>query len=75
MAQTFKFLVTVEVNCVQGKPAERHEIEDALLDSLEANAPDPPSGLGDDCDTEYEINQFVVQACGVPKAKKVASSV
>lgn len=60
MAHTFKFVVEVTVERIEGKFAGRDEMADAITDMLDGANEGGISGIGADGSSEYEITDWSV---------------
>lgn len=63
----FDFLVSVEVERVEGKFAARDEVEEQLREAIESADPGSVDGVGADGTSSYEVSSWDVQEQEQPK--------
>jgi hypothetical protein len=67
----FDFLVSVEVERVEGKFAAREEVEEQLRDALESADPGSVDGIGADGTSSYEVQSWDVQEQPKPVRRRL----
>jgi Cu/Ag efflux pump CusA len=64
----FDFVVSVEVERVEGKFAARDEVAEQLQEALESADPGSVDGIGADGTSSYEVSSWDVQEQEQPKS-------
>lgn len=66
----FDFLVSVEVERVEGKFAARDEVEEQLREAIEGADPGQVDGIGADGTSSYEVQSWDVQEQAQPRRQR-----